>query len=389
MEKLTQEQAKKIFSDFKDEVNKRSQQAQKRFPLLTEEESKLSLIAYIVAENIKLIQSGQPTKKEKDLYKLSPRILKYDGVKYPIGAITFSKYLSYSTAPEVVDISSGNSFQMNAVAIFLGYMGLRGYLMNPKVTISDYLKISNNIELTNAKIRGNKEDTKQHMHQEREGNYRKKRLSLLTVTIAVPLLFFILYFFVVLKKSQPDLESVNITATKKVVCAWESIRLKANIVGGERDNITYKWSAYPISFSSRDSVISIKPALTSSYFVTVMSGNQSVTDSILIKVKPNPKVEFTVDMKDQGANKISFIDQSVAYQGAKIVSWSWDFDDETSSELQNPIHTYPNAGTYDTELTIKDSKGCYGSVTKHNFVTIMEDGSKSIKLNHPSIIPSK
>jgi hypothetical protein len=37
----------------------------------------------------------------------------------------------------------------------------------------------------------------------------------------------------------------------------------------------------------------------------------------------------------------------------EVFSWYWDFDDGTISTLQNPVHTFPEDGTYKVSLTIK------------------------------------
>lgn len=49
--------------------------------------------------------------------------------------------------------------------------------------------------------------------------------------------------------------------------------------------------------------------------------------------------------------------QSVAYDGATIAGYAWDFGDgETSSEL-SPVHVYDAAGTYEVTLVVTDSQG--------------------------------
>jgi len=48
----------------------------------------------------------------------------------------------------------------------------------------------------------------------------------------------------------------------------------------------------------------------------------------------------------------------------EIEEWHWDFGDGTTSDEQNPTHQYPNGGTFDVTLTVTDSRGVTGSVTK-------------------------
>ena len=61
---------------------------------------------------------------------------------------------------------------------------------------------------------------------------------------------------------------------------------------------------------------------------------------------------------------VTFEDQS----SGPISIWAWDFGDGNTSNLQNPSHTYTEAGTYDVTLTIigpggTDSTTCPGCVT--------------------------
>lgn len=55
-----------------------------------------------------------------------------------------------------------------------------------------------------------------------------------------------------------------------------------------------------------------------------------------------------------------FQDQSA---GA-IVQWEWNFGDGGTSNTQHPQHIYSSPGTYEVELTIYNSDGCFTSITK-------------------------
>ena len=50
---------------------------------------------------------------------------------------------------------------------------------------------------------------------------------------------------------------------------------------------------------------------------------------------------------------VSFTDTSTG----DIVSWSWDFGDGETSQIQNPTHTYTAEGSYTVKLTVTDSSG--------------------------------
>jgi len=54
-----------------------------------------------------------------------------------------------------------------------------------------------------------------------------------------------------------------------------------------------------------------------------------------------------------------------------IIAYNWDFDGDgiTDSNLQNPLHTYTQCGTYNVSLTVIDINGA-ATETKPNFITV-------------------
>ncbi len=52
------------------------------------------------------------------------------------------------------------------------------------------------------------------------------------------------------------------------------------------------------------------------------------------------------------------------------VTWSWDFGDGTTSNTDNPQHTYTNPGTYTITLTVTTTSGCNGSVSYPGLVVV-------------------
>ncbi len=61
-------------------------------------------------------------------------------------------------------------------------------------------------------------------------------------------------------------------------------------------------------------------------------------------------------------------------------SWAWDFGDGNTSSLQNPTHTYTNAGTYSVMLTSSNGLGS-DSETKTAYITINIPASPSVTNN--------
>ncbi|MBD3169807.1 MAG: PKD domain-containing protein, partial [candidate division Zixibacteria bacterium] len=55
------------------------------------------------------------------------------------------------------------------------------------------------------------------------------------------------------------------------------------------------------------------------------------------------------------------------------VAWNWDFGDGNASNLQNPLHSYANVGTYTVSLTATNEYG-NDTVTKTDHITVLEEG---------------
>jgi len=71
---------------------------------------------------------------------------------------------------------------------------------------------------------------------------------------------------------------------------------------------------------------------------------------------------------------IQFIDTSASF-GSTIIGWEWDFGDPASgalnnSTLQNPIHEFTDAGSYDVSLIVNDDEGCADTLTKPSYIQI-------------------
>jgi PKD repeat protein len=83
---------------------------------------------------------------------------------------------------------------------------------------------------------------------------------------------------------------------------------------------------------------------------------------------PAPIVAFSSTPIDPGVgDPVSFIEASSPILGT-LVSWSWDFGDAAISLDRNPVHSYTMNGTYNVTLTVTDSTGHTGSLTRKIFV---------------------
>lgn len=83
---------------------------------------------------------------------------------------------------------------------------------------------------------------------------------------------------------------------------------------------------------------------------------------------------------------IQFADQSLS--PVPIVSWSWNFGDATSSNLQNPFKIYNATGTYTVTLTIVNQQGCSSTISYPVTVTVFNAGTLSYTNNGSPVIPN-
>lgn len=67
------------------------------------------------------------------------------------------------------------------------------------------------------------------------------------------------------------------------------------------------------------------------------------------------------------------------------VSWYWDFDDGSTANVQNPVHTFNTAGIYDVRLIVNSSNGCADTINKRINVCpgvgMQEDAKQTIAIH--------
>jgi hypothetical protein len=77
----------------------------------------------------------------------------------------------------------------------------------------------------------------------------------------------------------------------------------------------------------------------------------------------DPQVDF--DAQDScfcDDSTVDFVNYSTSVH-SPIISWLWDFGDGTTSNLQNPTHSYSSPGTYNVTLTALTELGCWDTIT--------------------------
>jgi PKD repeat protein len=101
-----------------------------------------------------------------------------------------------------------------------------------------------------------------------------------------------------------------------------------------------------------------------------LDDSDSITKSIAIgNLAPSAGFSYLpVDPKVDAI--VTFVDESSDPDGS-VVAWSWDFGDGTTSNEQNPTHSYSGAGSNLVTLTVFDNDG--GSNTTSKTVVVVEN----------------
>ncbi|MFH1320335.1 MAG: PKD domain-containing protein [Bacteroidota bacterium] len=164
-----------------------------------------------------------------------------------------------------------------------------------------------------------------------------------------------------------DTASISITSLPSPTAGFSSgdtlvcIESLVQFIDTSSDAISWYWD-----FGDGNTSIDITPSNTyyypGSYTVSLTVENQFGCSDILtmpdmITVLPNPVPQFTaVPQLTTNLNPtIYFTDVST---GDSLAGWSWNFDDEYYSDIQNPVHTYADTGSYTVELLVTDKNGC-------------------------------
>ncbi|MBD0401982.1 PKD domain-containing protein [Flammeovirga sp. EKP202] len=115
--------------------------------------------------------------------------------------------------------------------------------------------------------------------------------------------------------------------------------------------------------------------------LTVMNGDLSDSKTLDIVVNPDnvinmPVASFNASVTEAKVNEeITFTDAST-----DATSWSWDFGDGTTSDVQNPTHTYAAVGIYTVALTVSNENGSDTS-SQQDLITITEADPTSITID--------
>ena len=94
-------------------------------------------------------------------------------------------------------------------------------------------------------------------------------------------------------------------------------------------------------------------------------------DEAIVTVISAPEAEFSYPKVVALSITVQFDASESSSEGSDIVSWEWDFGDETSGEGEKVSHTYSSPGKYAVKLTVKaDLDGGPKATSTLRFITV-------------------
>ncbi|MEM3753316.1 MAG: PKD domain-containing protein [Candidatus Micrarchaeaceae archaeon] len=123
---------------------------------------------------------------------------------------------------------------------------------------------------------------------------------------------------------------------------------------------------------------------TSSTKATTVTSDSSIIDSssTLIEVKPiPPTASFIYRPPSPVVNQtVTFDATNSIPNGGTIISYQWDFGDNSSGEGIIVTHAYTSAGNYTVTLNVTDSEGAWNTTSKT--ITIYDSGILSVEIKN-------
>ncbi len=163
---------------------------------------------------------------------------------------------------------------------------------------------------------------------------------------------------------------LSVTASPAVaVCNGAQATISATAAGGDGGPYTYSWSPATGLSNPNAQSTGATPSATTTYTVTVTDacGSIAAIDSVTVGVFPVPVLNVTPDVTS-GCSPVC-----VDFTGSSApaaASWTYDFGDQSTSNLLDPSHCFTTPGSYTIIYTVTDVNGCTNTITYANMITV-------------------
>ena len=193
----------------------------------------------------------------------------------------------------------------------------------------------------------------------------------------------------------------NINVTEHPVASWQlnydsckndTLHFFDNSNAFKDSIIQWQWNFDDGSYSNDRSPLK-QYATYGNYNVTLrtITGIGCFADTLqTVALNPKPVARFKISGLFCPGNKINFEDASVIDRD-KIISWNWNFNNESTSDLQLAEQVFKKSGNYNIKLSVTSNKNCtadtliplhifdYPQVNIPNEIVVNENKSIQIK----------
>lgn len=146
--------------------------------------------------------------------------------------------------------------------------------------------------------------------------------------------------------------NVGFNISKDTACEKELINL-SNTTNVANGTLSHLWN-----FGDGNTSVSESPSSSYTNFgnytvVLISTSNKACKDTVQkrINVQSLPSTAFVIGPNEGCANQTNFVFTNLSTNAdGRLLQYSWNFGDGSTSSLQNPNHKYSNAGTFNVEL---------------------------------------
>ncbi|HXC03233.1 MAG TPA: PKD domain-containing protein [Bacteroidia bacterium] len=166
----------------------------------------------------------------------------------------------------------------------------------------------------------------------------------------------------------PPLETTS--GGGKLICPGASAQLTSGTTGGDN---TYSYTWIPTTGLNNAAVSNpvATPLVTTTYTVISKDGCGTPTDSALVTVTVATKLPAPVFTQDDSVGCAPVCIHFTGSSDPPCISAIWNFGDSTQATGCGAAHhCYTVPGSYTVSLTVTDSSGCKGTLTKPNLVVV-------------------
>jgi gliding motility-associated-like protein len=174
------------------------------------------------------------------------------------------------------------------------------------------------------------------------------------------------------------LPSPDVDFTFSEECYGKETTLTSNVTSTD-PVVSYSWSYGGSEFSTDENPDFIIPDVDTNDITFIAYSQNGCSDTITKPVFTFylPDVSFNTPAPCLNGGTQYFDGSSVT--GGTAVGWEWNFGDGGSSNDQDPLYQYNNAGDFNVQLIVTTAEGCVDSLT--NTITIFPGPDASFSAN--------